>query len=85
MGGALPLWSRLAAVPAIGHLIAGANVAVVALLAAALFDPVATLALRTPLDFALSVTIYLLLAVGRVPPWLLVGAAALGGCLLALV
>ena len=85
MGGALPLWSRLAAVPAIGHLIAGANVAVVALLAAALFDPVATLALRTPLDFALAVTIYLLLAVGRVPPWLLVGAAALGGCLLALV
>ncbi|WP_127754727.1 chromate efflux transporter [Devosia sp. 1566] len=85
MGAALPLWRRLAAVPAIAHLIAGANVAVVALLAAALFDPVATLALRTPLDYALAVTIYLLLAAGRVPPWILVGATALGGCLLALM
>jgi chromate transporter len=84
MGGALPLWSRMGQVPTLRHAIAGANVAVVGILGAALFDPIGRHALQTPLDFGLAVLAYIALAAWRVPPWLLVAVAALGGALLAL-
>jgi chromate transporter len=85
MGGALPLWSQLGQLPTLRHAIAGANVAVVGILGAALFDPIAQHALLVPLDFALAVIAFVVLTQWRAPAWLLVAAAAACGALLAMV
>ncbi len=53
LAGALPFWHDLRSRPLARAAMAGVNAAVVGLLAAALYDPVWTSAVRTPLDFAL--------------------------------
>jgi chromate transporter len=58
------------------------NAAVVGLLLAALYQPVWTSAIGRPADFALGVTAFLLLAMWRTPPWLVVVLAALAGQLI---
>ena len=55
---------------------------VVGLLLAALYKPVWTSAIERPADFALGVTAFLLLAMWRVPPWLVVVLAAVAGQLI---
>jgi chromate transporter len=52
---------------------------VVGLLLAALYQPVWTSAIGRPADFALGVTAFLLLAMWRTPPWLVVVLAAVAG------
>ena len=84
MGGALPVWRQLGQVTTLRHAITGANVGVVGILAAALFDPIGRQALLVPLDFALAVLAFLALTQWRLPPWALVLLAAAGGALLAL-
>jgi chromate transporter len=56
----------------------GVNAAVVGLLLAALYDPVWTSGIRAPADFALAATAFLLLALWKLPPWLVVIAAGAG-------
>ena len=63
----------------------GINAAVVGLLLSALYDPVWTSAIHAPKDFALGLAAFALLAFWKVPPWLVVVLAALGGAGLALV
>jgi chromate transporter len=82
--GALPFWQVLRAKPQAQAAFGGINAAVVGLLLAALYNPVWTSAITAPRDFALAVAAFLLLAVWKAPPWLVVvltaaGAAALGG------
>jgi chromate transporter len=72
--GALPFWRDLAGNPAARGAVAGANAAVVGLLAAALYSPVWNSAVASGLDFAIAVTAFLLLATWRTPPWLVVVA-----------
>ncbi len=66
--GALPFWRELRAEPHARAAMAGVNAAVVGLLATALYDPVWTSAVRTPLDFAIAVAGFVALVVWRAPP-----------------
>ena len=81
--GVLPFWERLRGVARVRQALMGVNAAVVGLLLAALYDPVWTSAVRAPEDFALAVGAFALLAFWRVPPWAVVGLAAVAGALLA--
>lgn len=77
---ALPFWHGLR-----GNLFAqaamrGANAAVVGVLALALYDPVFTSAVLTPLDFALALAGFVALVSWKLPPLVVVAAlAAIGG------
>jgi len=77
--GALPFWQRLRRVAGVAHAVYGINAAVVGLLLAALYDPLFTGAVTSPLDFALAAAFYALLAYWKLPPWALVLVAALAG------
>lgn len=68
VAGVLPLWRFLSERPAAARAIAGANATVVGLLAAALYDPVFTSAVRGPTDFAIGLVAFLLLAGWRRSP-----------------
>jgi chromate transporter len=80
--GALPFWAQLRERPAAQTALRGVNAAVVGLLLAALYTPVWTSAIGRPADFALGVTAFLLLAMWRTPPWLVVVLAAVAGQLI---
>lgn len=79
--GVLPFWDRLRGQPLVQAALRGVNAAVVGLLLAALYDPVWTSAILGPVEFALALVGFLLLAVWRWPAWLVVilsaGATAL--------
>src|SRR3546814_15930953 len=77
--GALPFLDAFRARPAAQAAMRGANAAVVGLLAAALYDPVWTGAIRTSYDFALALTAFTLLTVWKAPPWYVVLLSAGGG------
>ena len=81
---ALPHWERLRGQQSARHLLAGANAAVVGLLAAAFYSPIWTGSITDPKRFALAVAAFVALQFWRAPPWIVVvacagiGAAALG-------
>ena len=62
----LPVWSRLSRHPAAASAMAGINAAVVGLLAAAFHDPVWTQGIRGPIDLAIALVGFALLAEARV-------------------
>jgi chromate transporter len=76
--GVLPFWDGLRRRAAVQAALRGVNAAVVGLLLAALYTPVWTSAIRGPADFGLAAAAFLLLVIGRLPPWLVVllGAVA---------
>ncbi len=74
--GVMPFWDTLRRRSGVRRALLGVNAAVVGLLLAALYDPVATSAIRTPVDAALVLAAYLALAVWKLPPWLVVGLGA---------
>lgn len=80
--GALPFWDRLRAWLPARAAFAGVNAAVVGLLVAVLYDPVATAAIRGPLDVAAIVFAFVLLVVWKAPPWSVVLGYAVGGAIL---
>lgn len=69
---ALPWWQALRARTAMSAALAGVNAAVVGLLAAALYSPVWTSAVRTQTDFAIACIGFFLLTRWRVPPFCVV-------------
>jgi chromate transporter len=81
--GTLPFWDTLRRRAAVQSAMRGVNAAVVGLLLAALYDPVWTSAIRSVADFALAVAAFVLLALWRLPPWLVVGLCGVAGALLA--
>jgi chromate transporter len=81
--GTLPFWDVLRRRPAFQSALRGINAAVVGLLLAALYHPVWTGAIHAPVDFALALAAFGLLAVWRLPPWLVVALAAAGGAAIA--
>lgn len=83
VAGALPFWEYARGHPALRSALVGVNAAVVGLLLAALYRPVWTSAVTGAGDFALALLAFVLLAVWRLPPWLVVLVAAAGGALLA--
>lgn len=82
--GTLPFWDSLRKRSSARALMAGVNAAVVGILAAALYNPVWTSAVRTPADFGLALVGFVLLTIWRTPPVLVVAITALGGIALAL-
>ena len=74
-----PFWERLRRRPAVRRAVAGTNAVVVGLLAAALWDPVLTSAVRRPADAVVVVAGTGLLLWGRVPPIAVVALSAVAG------
>lgn len=83
--GAMPFWDGLRMLPSAQSLMRGANAAVVGILGAALYDPVFTSAIISPVALVLALISYLLLAVWKCPPWVVVIFAALGGVVIQLM
>lgn len=81
--GALPFWEVLRRHAAVQSAMRGVNAAVVGLLLAALYDPVWTGAIHGPGDFALAVAALALLALAKLPPWLVVIGCGLAGAVIA--
>lgn len=81
--GALPYWDVLRTLPKAQAAMRGANAAVVGVLGAALYTPVWTSSVATPLDFVLAVGGFLLLTLWKMPPWTVVVCLALLGLLAA--
>jgi chromate transporter len=77
--GVLPFWDRLRASAGFRRALGGVNAAVVGLLAAALYDPVATSAIGVPIDLVLALGGLGLLAWGRVPVVAIVAGFAVAG------
>lgn len=81
--GILPFWSKLRRKRPVVAAVTGTNAAVVGVLIAALYDPLWIAAVTTAADFALVVAALLLLALVRLPPWLVVILGALAGLVIA--
>ncbi|RYF32659.1 MAG: chromate efflux transporter [Comamonadaceae bacterium] len=80
--GALPFWDGWRRRPSVQATMAGANAGVVGILAAALYDPVWTSAIRAWPDAALALAAFALLVVARVSPvWVVLLAAVCGWAL----
>jgi chromate transporter len=80
--GVLPFWQVLRGRPFAQAALTGVNAAVVGLLLAALYNPVWAAAIGKPLDFAVALAAFLLLAVWKTPPWLVVLLCAGAGALI---
>ena len=81
--GGLPYWERLRNVPRLRAGLDMANAATVGLLCAALYTPVFTSAVRGPWDVA--VALLAMLALHRLPPWLMVILCGGIGALITLI
>ncbi len=80
--GALPFLSALRMRRGVDGALRAINAAVVGLLLAALYHPVWTSAITAPLDVALALVLFALLALWSVPAWLVVVVAAVCGAAL---
>jgi chromate transporter len=79
--GMLPFWDALRTRPAAQAAMRGANAAVVGILGSALYSPVWTSAVLTPVDFLLALTGFLLLTVWKLSPWIVVVLMVAAGTL----
>jgi chromate transporter len=78
MAGMLPLWERIGRANKAASAIAGVNAAVVGLLAAALYDPIWTSAVREWSDILIAAAAFVVLTATRTPV-----LAAVAGCVIA--
>lgn len=76
VAGVLPFWESLRQRDGVRRAMAGVNAAVVGVLAAALYDPVAISAVHSRTDFGLALGMFGLLVYGRLSPVLVVILAA---------
>lgn len=74
--GVLPFWEQLRHHLRVQAALAGINAGVVGLLLAALYQPIWSSAIRGPADFALALAALVALTFWKLPPWLVVPAAA---------
>lgn len=79
----LPFWDRFRSLTIVQRLMQGANAAVVGVLGAALYSPVFTGAVGNLRDLTLVLICFVLLAVWKLPPWIVVLVSAIGGMILA--
>ncbi|HWU48344.1 MAG TPA: chromate efflux transporter [Asticcacaulis sp.] len=82
---ALPFWSELQNFRSARAIMRGANAAVVGILAAALYNPVGTSAIRHPIDLGLAAAGFVLLTRFRTPPVMVVILGATAGLALAVL
>ncbi len=79
VGGVLPWWRRVEQTPVAQRLSAGAGAAVVGLLIAALYHPIVTTSVESPVDVAAVLIALAALAVLKVPAWMIVVLMAAAG------
>jgi chromate transporter len=77
--GTLPFWDVLRRSSGFRRALAGTNAAVVGILLAALYTPIATSAIGGPADVAVALAAIALLILGKAPPILVVALAAIVG------
>ena len=63
----------------------GVNAAVVGILLAALYHPLWTTAVLSPVDFALAAILFVMLVFWKQPPWIVVVAGAAGGTVIGFI
>ena len=83
--GALPFWEQLRHNLRMQAAMFGINAAVVGVLLAALYQPVWTSTIHTPLDFGMVLVALIALMFWKLPPWLVVAGSSVTGWLLSLV
>jgi chromate transporter len=83
--GTLPFWESFRRRVGTQAVMRGINAAVVGLLAAALYEPIWTSAVRGPEDFAVALVGFILLVGWKAPPVVVVAVSALGGAAFALL
>jgi chromate transporter len=79
----MPLWNLMRTHTHFQAAIRGVNAGVVGILLAALYDPIWTNSVRTPADFSLALALFGMLMFWRLPPWVVVISAAVGGAAIA--
>lgn len=79
----LPSFGAIRSRPGIQAVLRGINAAVVGILLAALYDPLWISTVRDPFDLSLALVAFGLLAIWKLPPWLVVALTAAGGALIA--
>ena len=79
--GMLPFWDGLRRRPMAQAVLRGVNAAVVGILLAALFDPVWTSSVYTPVDFAIAIAAFAALVLWKAPAWMVVALTAAAGVL----
>jgi len=77
VAGMLPFWDSLRRRQTIQAALRGVNAAVVGVLLAALYTPVWTAAMHTPVDFGMTLLAFIALTLWSVSPWIVVVAGAL--------
>lgn len=80
--GTLPFWDWIRSRPSLQAALNGIKAAVVGLLLASLYDPIWTEAIQSPLDFGLALASFTLLAIWKLPPWLIVIFTVIGSLFL---
>ena len=83
--GVLPYWDGFRSMATAQSVMQGANAAVVGILGAALYSPVFTSAIGSMRDFTLALLCFVLLMAWKLPPWIVVVVAAVGGVGLAVI
>ncbi|BCJ85663.1 chromate efflux transporter [Effusibacillus dendaii] len=83
IAGALPFWDSVRSHPGFQSALSGINAAVVGILLAALYNPVWTKAINSPIDFGLAIAAFGLLMLWKLPPWVVVVFSAFGGAIIA--
>lgn len=73
--GCMPFWAALRSAPVVMRALRGINAAVVGLLAAALYTPVFTQGVGSPIAMAIAAACFVALVSWKVPPWAVVSAA----------
>ncbi|MNV91190.1 Chromate transporter [compost metagenome] len=79
VAGSLPFWDAIRRRTHFQSALKGINAAVVGILLAALYNPVWTSAVHTPLDFCLALLAFGLLMLWKLPPWVVVLLSAAAG------
>nr|WP_052019641.1 chromate efflux transporter [Paenibacillus sp. JCM 10914] len=82
IAGVLPFWNGIRSNPKLQGMLTGMNAAVVGILLAALYDPIWTSSIHSPLEFVIGAALFGMLMFWKCPPWLVVLAGALAGQIL---
>lgn len=80
--GVLPFWNSWRKRPKFQGALHGVNAAVVGILLAALYDPLFTQTIQTPIDFSLALLLFGLRTFWKLPAWAIVLIGAVGGWLI---
>src|SRR5699024_3998659 len=83
--GTLPFWDALRSNPKIKGVLAGVNASVVGILISALYHPIWTSSIHTPMDLALAAILFSMLVYWELPPWIIVVTGAIGGVLMSYI